>query len=66
MGELIRRDPALVNAKGAYDKTPLHRAAEKNFRELAELLIKAGAEINAEVTWGMTPKRKEIAERRRC
>jgi ankyrin repeat protein len=40
-GELIRRDPALVNAKGNCDKTPLHWAAEKNLRELAELLLAA-------------------------
>ena len=53
--ELIGHDPAVVNAKGAYDKTPLHWAAEKDFRELAELLVTAGADINAEVTWGMTP-----------
>jgi ankyrin repeat protein len=54
-GELIRRDPALANAKGNCDKTPLHWAAEKNLRELAELLLAAGADIHAEVTWGMTP-----------
>jgi ankyrin repeat protein len=52
---LLAADPALVNARGAYDKTPLHWAAEKNFRELAELLVNAGADIGAEVTWGMTP-----------
>ena len=55
VSRLLRADPALVNAKGAYDKRPLHWAAEKNHRELAELLIANGADINAEVTWGMTP-----------
>src|SRR5262249_24599402 len=53
--QLLAADSTLVHAKGAYDKTPLHWAAEKNYRELAELLVNAGAEINAEVTWGMTP-----------
>src|SRR5262245_37542314 len=55
VSRLLSTDPALVNTKGAYDKTPLHWAAEKNNRELAELLIANGADINAEVTWGMTP-----------
>lgn len=53
--QLLSLDTTLVNAKGAYDKTPLHWAAEKNYRELAELLVAAGANIDAEVTWGMTP-----------
>src|SRR5262245_9544984 len=53
--QLIGADHALVNVKGAYDKTPLHWSAEKNNRELAELLVANGADISAEVTWGMTP-----------
>lgn len=53
--ELLASDTTLANAKGAYDKTPLHWAAEKNFSEIAELLIAANADITAEVTWGMTP-----------
>lgn len=53
--QLLALDSTLVNAKGAYDKSPLHWVAEKNYRELAELLVTAGANINIEVTWGMTP-----------
>ncbi len=53
--QLLSLDSTLVNAKGAYDKMPLHWAAEKNYCELAELLVNAGANIDAEVTWGMTP-----------
>jgi len=53
--QLLTVDTTLVNAKGAYDKSPLHWAAEKNYSELAELLIAAGADLNAEVSWGMTP-----------
>src|SRR5215831_14124687 len=53
--ELLAVDPALVNAKEDYDKTPLHWAAEKNYRRLAKVLIAAGADINAETTWGSTP-----------
>ncbi|HEV3040229.1 MAG TPA: ankyrin repeat domain-containing protein [Candidatus Angelobacter sp.] len=53
--ELIGLDRMLANSKGTYDKSPLHWAAEKNHREIAELLLTAGADINAELTWGMTP-----------
>src|SRR5262249_22942900 len=55
VGELLAADPALVNAKEDYDKTPLHWAAEKNYLPLAKVLIAAGADINAETTWGSTP-----------
>jgi ankyrin repeat protein len=53
--ELLAADPVLINAKGEYDKTPLHWAAEKNNRRLADVLIAAGADINAETKWGSTP-----------
>jgi len=54
--QLLASDTTLVNAKGAHNKTPLHWAAEKNYPELAELLVTAGADINAEVSWRMTPQ----------
>jgi len=53
--QLLEADSTLVNAKDSNKKTPLHIAAEKNFAELAELLISAGADIHSEVSWGMTP-----------
>jgi ankyrin repeat protein len=53
--EILAADPAQVNTKGEYDKTPLHWAAEKNFRRLAEVLVAGGADIDAETTWGSTP-----------
>ena len=53
--EILDQDPTLVNAKGGYDKTPLHWAAEKNHKELAALLVAARAEVETETTWGMTP-----------
>lgn len=53
--ELLASNPALVKTKGDYDRTPLHWAAEKNHCRLAEVLIAAGADINAETTWGSTP-----------
>ena len=53
--QLLASDTTLANTKGAFNKTPLHWAAEKNYPEIAELLIAAGADINTEVSWGMTP-----------
>jgi ankyrin repeat protein len=53
--QILAADPALVNAKGEHDKTPLHWAAEKNDRRLAEVLLAAGADINGETSWGSTP-----------
>jgi hypothetical protein len=53
--QLLEADSTLVNVRGNHQKTPLHSAAEKNFSALAELLIATGADINAEVSWGMTP-----------
>jgi ankyrin repeat protein len=53
--ELLASDSTLANARGAHNKTPLHLAAEKNHTEIAKLLIEAGADLNAEVSWGMTP-----------
>ena len=53
--ELLASDSTLANAKGVHHKTPLHWAAEKNHAEVAKLLIEAGADIHAEVSWGMTP-----------
>src|SRR5262249_57257637 len=52
--EILTANPAQVNSKGEYDKTPLHWAAEKNDRGLAKVLMAAGADINAETTWGST------------
>jgi DNA-binding transcriptional MerR regulator len=52
---LLARDPSLVDAVDIYDKTPLHLAAERDHAELAALLLVAGAELEAETSWGMTP-----------
>ena len=53
--QLLEADSTLANTKGAHNKTPLHWAAEKNYTEIAELLISAGADINAEDSGGITP-----------
>jgi ankyrin repeat protein len=53
--ELIARDPALVSAADEHRKTPLHLAAEHDQPEVAELLLGAGADIEAWTSWGATP-----------
>ncbi len=53
--QLLSEDPSLVNATGDHKFTPLHAAAEKNHAAVAEALLDAGANLEAETTWGMTP-----------
>ncbi|MBM4167311.1 MAG: hypothetical protein FJ218_10400 [Ignavibacteria bacterium] len=53
--ELLRNDSSLVHSLGGYQKTPLHFAAENNRKEIAQLLIDVGANLEAETSWGMTP-----------
>jgi ankyrin repeat protein len=52
---LLAASPELADVTGAYHKTPLHLAAEKDHREVAEALLAAGARLETETTWGMTP-----------
>lgn len=52
---LLERNPSLATASGEHDFTALHRAAEKDQPEAAEALLAAGAELEAMVSWGMTP-----------
>ena len=56
-----------VNSKGKNGCTPLHWAADFGHTEVAELLITAGAEVNATVTegpWkGYTPLHFAVSER---
>jgi ankyrin repeat protein len=53
--ELLAGDPSLVGAVDAHRKTPLHLAAEHDHPEVAELLLEAGAELEAWTAWGATP-----------
>jgi ankyrin repeat protein len=48
-------DPALAQARGEYEKSALHWAAEKDLADIARLLIEAGADLEQLTTWGMTP-----------
>jgi ankyrin repeat protein len=52
---MLQRDPRLARAAGAHVKTGLHWAAEKNHVEIARLLIDAGADLEAQTSWGATP-----------
>jgi ankyrin repeat protein len=53
--ELLAGDPSLVAAVDEHRKTPLHLAAEHDHAQVAELLIEAGADIEAWTSWGATP-----------
>ncbi len=55
---LLAADPALVHVRDADASTPLHYAVWKGHRELVELLLAAGADVNARNQndhWGTTP-----------
>ena len=44
-----------VNLRGLGNMTPLHRAAQNGRKEMVELLIESGADVNAETDSGETP-----------
>ena len=53
---ILKSDPDSVRARDAGGATPLHHAAERGDREIANLLIDAGADINArDGKFGATP-----------
>ncbi len=45
--DVLRREPAAVAARDADGATPLHYATGAGFREIVELLLEAGADVNA-------------------
>jgi uncharacterized protein len=51
----VTEAPDLVWAADRYLKTPLHYAAEHDREQIAAYLLDAGADLEAETTWGMTP-----------
>lgn len=55
VADLLRSQPKLVRFAGEYDKTGLHWAAETDQVEVARILLDAGADIEAETSWGATP-----------
>jgi cytohesin len=55
--EMKKLSPISLNAylKDRWGFTPLHRAARYGDKELVELLIANGADVNAKDKWGYTP-----------
>jgi cytohesin len=51
----LAKDSLLVRATGDYAKTALHFAAEKDHLEVAEILVNAGADLEARTNWNATP-----------
>ncbi|HYG77985.1 MAG TPA: ankyrin repeat domain-containing protein [Planctomycetota bacterium] len=57
VSHLLKENPALANTRGTGGETPLHWAAHEGHRGVAELLLKYGADVNAQAAdkWGGTP-----------
>ena len=55
IAEFLRIRPELIGSKDEYRKTGLHLAAETDQAEIAQLLLDAGADIEALTSWGATP-----------
>lgn len=51
---ILKAYPKLVNAKGSYDRTPLHWAAQEGQKAAIEFLLSQKADINAQGEHGMT------------
>jgi ankyrin repeat protein len=52
---LLNDNPALVFSKDNYGNTPLHDAALNGHKDVAELLVAHGADVNAKNNNGSTP-----------
>jgi ankyrin repeat protein len=52
---LLVAQPALVRASGEHDKTGLHWAAQRDYVEVARVLLDAGADMEAQTSWGAAP-----------
>ena len=56
--ELLDNDVSLINARDSDHSTPLHCAVWKGHKDIVELLLKHGADVNAKNQnehWGDTP-----------
>jgi ankyrin repeat protein len=52
---LLKHNPDLVHSKNNYGATPLHWAAAKGHKDVAELLVANKAEVDAKNVYGQTP-----------
>jgi len=53
--QLLAEHPELIHARGANNITPLHIAADADQHTTASLLLDAGADLEAQTSWGGTP-----------
>jgi uncharacterized protein len=53
--DLLKQDPASVNATDNYGFTPLHGVVGEHYFDMARLLIAKGANVNAQNDSGTTP-----------
>src|SRR3989339_492603 len=49
------REKEIINAQNSYGKTPLYQACSKNCKDIVELLINKGADVNIANKNGETP-----------
>jgi len=59
--ELLAQSPDLVNARNSYGGTSLHGVAYNGTREMAKLLLAAGAGVNARTDLGDTPLHHSVS-----
>ena len=55
MANLLLQKGALFDKGDSSGNTPLHYAAAYGFYEMIDLLIQAGADVNAVNNWNLTP-----------
>jgi len=58
----LKKNPKLIEAKVGRGYRPLHKAALTGRRDIVELLISNGADVNAKDNWGRTPLHHSIEE----
>ena len=65
--DMLSKDPSLVNIKSTdgMNETPLCMAAFRGFKEICEMLIKAGADVNYHDDYGNTPLHNAVRMDRR-
>jgi len=54
IGEILDETPDVINAKGAQNRTPLHRAVSKGHNDIVRLLIERKADVSLADAGGLT------------